>query len=75
MAGKAKPLTTVLKLAVKYGPVAYEAIKHGKEPAKEFAAKQMNKLAARKQGRFMLGLIRSNCLRTNCALGRVLEER
>jgi hypothetical protein len=49
MAGKAKPLTTVLKLAVKYGPVAYEAIKHGKEPAKEFAAKQMNKLAARKQ--------------------------
>jgi hypothetical protein len=49
MAGKAKRLTTVVKLGVKYGPVAYEAIKHGKEPAKEFAHKQMNKLAARKQ--------------------------
>jgi hypothetical protein len=49
MAGKARPLTTVVKLAVKYDPVAYEAIKHGKEPAKEFAQKQMNKLAARKQ--------------------------
>lgn len=49
MAGKAKALTTVVKLGVKYGPVAYEAIKHGKEPAKEFAQKQMNKLTARKQ--------------------------
>jgi hypothetical protein len=49
MAGKAKSLTTVVKLGVKYGPVAYEAIKHGKEPAQEFAKKQMNKRAARKQ--------------------------
>ena len=49
MAGKTKSLTNVVKLGVKYGPVAYEAIKHGKEPAKQFAAKQMNKLAARKQ--------------------------
>ena len=49
MAGKTKALTTVVKLGVKYGPVAYEAIKHGKEPAKEFAQKQLNKLTARKQ--------------------------
>ena len=49
MAGKAKALTTVVKLGVKYGPVAYEAIKHGREPAKEFAQKQLNKLTARKQ--------------------------
>src|SRR5450631_1988005 len=48
MAGKTKPLTTVVKLGVKYGPMAYEAIKHGREPAKEFAHKQMNKLAARR---------------------------
>jgi hypothetical protein len=49
MAGKAKALTTVVKLGVKYGPVAYAAIKHGKEPAKEFAQKQLSKLTARKQ--------------------------
>ena len=49
MAGKARALTSVVKLGVKYGPVAYEAIKHGKEPAKEFAQKQLSKLTARKQ--------------------------
>ena len=49
MAGKARALTTVVKLGVKYGPVAYEAIKHGKEPAKEFAQKQLSRLTARKQ--------------------------
>ena len=49
MPGKAKALTNVVKLGVKYGPVAYEAIKHGKEPAREFAQKQLNKLTARKQ--------------------------
>ena len=49
MPGKARALTNVVKLGVKYGPVAYEAIKHGKEPAKEFAQKQLGKLTARKQ--------------------------
>ncbi len=49
MPGKAKALTTVVRLGVKYGPVAYEAIKHGKEPAKEFAQKQLARLTARKQ--------------------------
>jgi hypothetical protein len=49
MAGKARALTTAFKIGAKYGPVAYEAIKHGKEPAREFAAKQLNKLTARKQ--------------------------
>ncbi len=49
MAGKAKALTNVVKLGVKYGPAAYEAIKHGKEPAKEFAQKQLGRLTARKQ--------------------------
>jgi len=49
MPGKAKALTAVVKLGVKYGPVAYEAIKHGKEPAREFAQKQLSKLTARRQ--------------------------
>ena len=49
MPGKAKALTAVVKLGVKYGPVAYKAIKHGKEPAREFAQKQLSKLTARKQ--------------------------
>jgi hypothetical protein len=29
--------------------VAYEAIKHGQEPAREYAQKQLNKLTARRQ--------------------------
>ena len=49
MPGKGKALTSVVKLGVKYGPVAYEAIKHGKGPAKEFAQRQIDKLTARKQ--------------------------
>lgn len=49
MAGKSKSLTTVVKLGVKYGPVAYEAIKHGKEPARQFAQRQLARLNARKQ--------------------------
>lgn len=49
MAGKAKALTSVAKLGVKYGPVAYTAIKHGREPAMEFAQKHLNRLTARRQ--------------------------
>jgi hypothetical protein len=49
MAGKKKSLATVVKFGVKYGPVAYEAIKHGKEPAKEFAQRKLGRLNARKQ--------------------------
>jgi hypothetical protein len=49
MAGKARALTSVVKLGVKYGPVAYQAIKHGQEPAREYAQKQLNKLTARRQ--------------------------
>jgi hypothetical protein len=49
MPGKARALGNVVKLGVKYGPVAYEAIKHGKEPAMEFAQRQLGRLNARKQ--------------------------
>jgi hypothetical protein len=49
MPGKAKAVTAVVRLGVRYGPVAYAAIKHGKEPAKEFAQKQLGRLTARRQ--------------------------
>jgi hypothetical protein len=49
MAGRTRSLSTVVKLGMKYGPVAYEAIKHGREPAKDYAQKQLNRLTARKQ--------------------------
>jgi hypothetical protein len=47
MQGKARALTNIVKLGVKYGPVAYEAIKHSKEPAMELAQKQKGNSAAR----------------------------
>lgn len=49
MAGRKVSMSAVVKFGVKYGPVAYEAIKHGKEPAKEFAQRQLGRLGARKQ--------------------------
>jgi hypothetical protein len=49
MVGRTRSLTKVVKLGVKYGPVAYEAIRHGKEPAKDYAQKQLNRLMARRQ--------------------------
>ena len=49
MAGKSKAAATVVKLGVKYGPVAYEAIKRGKDPAREYAQKQITRLTAKKQ--------------------------
>jgi hypothetical protein len=49
MSGKTRALTTVVKLGIKYGPVAYEAIKHGKDPAMELAQKQLTKLTARRK--------------------------
>jgi len=49
MPGKAKALSSVVKLGVRYGPVAYEAIKRGKDPAREYAQKQITRLTAKKQ--------------------------
>lgn len=48
MAGKTQTFGKVVKLGVKYGPVAYEAIKHGKEPAREFAQRQLTRINARR---------------------------
>jgi hypothetical protein len=49
VAGRKVSISRVVKFGVKYGPVAYEAIKHGKEPAKEFAQRRLGQLNARKQ--------------------------
>lgn len=49
MASTKKSLTTAIKLGVKYGPVAYEAIKYGTDPAKEFARRQLARHHARRQ--------------------------
>ncbi len=46
MAGKGKAVTTIVKLGVKYGPIAYEAAKHGKEPAKAAAQKALGRVSA-----------------------------
>jgi hypothetical protein len=48
MAGKTVLFGKVAKLGVKYGPLAYGAIKHGKGPAKEFAQRQLARVNARK---------------------------
>ena len=48
MAGKRTSMSTVINLGVKYGPLAYETIKHGKEPAKELTRRQRGRLNARK---------------------------
>jgi hypothetical protein len=49
VAGKKVSMSTVVKLGVKYGPVAYEAIKYGKEPARQLAQRQLGRLNARRQ--------------------------
>lgn len=46
MAGKGKAFTTIVKWGVKYGPIAYEAAKHGKEPAKAAAQKAFGRVQA-----------------------------
>jgi hypothetical protein len=49
MAGRGKAMATVVKLGVKYGPAAYEAVKHGREPAQAAAVKAYSRLSARRQ--------------------------
>ncbi len=46
MAGKGRAVTTIVKWGVKYGPIAYEAAKHGKEPAKAAAQKALGRVQA-----------------------------
>lgn len=42
-------MTTIVKYGVKYGPYAYEAVKHGREPAQAAAQKAYGRLSARRQ--------------------------
>ncbi|HET8601103.1 MAG TPA: hypothetical protein VFL99_12310 [Segeticoccus sp.] len=50
MPGTGKALATMVRLGMRYGPVAYEAVKHGKDPARAIAGRTFAKANARRQG-------------------------
>ncbi len=47
-AGKGRLVRTAIKYGVRYGPVAFEAIKHGREPAQQAVQSVMARRSARK---------------------------
>lgn len=47
-AGKGRLVRTAIKYGVRYGPVAFEAIKHGREPAQQAVQSVMARRTARK---------------------------
>ena len=47
--GKVGAVNNLVKLGVKYGPIVYEAVKHGKEPARELAERQVARSNARRR--------------------------
>lgn len=49
MPGKTRAVTTAMKLGMKYGPVAYEAVKHGRAPARVAAQRSLSKSGAKRQ--------------------------
>jgi hypothetical protein len=49
MAGRGRAMTNIVKLGVKYGPAAYEVVKHGREPAQAAAQKAYARMSARRQ--------------------------
>jgi hypothetical protein len=49
MAGKGKAVTGLVKLGVKYGPAAYQAVRLGREPAQDAAKKAFQQLSSRRQ--------------------------
>ncbi|HET7304142.1 MAG TPA: hypothetical protein VFJ12_06280 [Segeticoccus sp.] len=49
MPGTGKALATMVRLSMRYGPVAYEAVKHGKDPARAVAGRTFAKVNARRQ--------------------------
>ena len=42
-------MRTAVRLSVKYGPVAYQAVKHGREPARELAEKVLARSSMRRR--------------------------
>ncbi|MGW0230493.1 hypothetical protein ACWDWO_19440 [Actinopolymorpha singaporensis] len=49
MAGKGKLSRSVINYAVKYGPLAYEAVKHGREPAQRAVTNALARQGNRRQ--------------------------
>jgi len=49
--GKAAAMRTAVRLGVKYGPVAYQAVKHGKGPARDLAERMMTRSSTRRRAR------------------------
>jgi hypothetical protein len=48
-ASRTAAMRTAVRLSVKYGPVAYQAVKHGREPARELAEKVLARSSMRRR--------------------------
>jgi hypothetical protein len=48
---RAAALRTAVRFGVKYGPVAYQAVKHGKGPARDIAERMMTRSSTRRRAR------------------------
>ncbi|WP_050346682.1 hypothetical protein [Arsenicicoccus sp. oral taxon 190] len=47
--GSGKAVNNLVKLGVKYGPLVYEAVKHGKEPARQLAEREVARANSRRR--------------------------
>jgi hypothetical protein len=48
---RAAAMRTAVRFGVKYGPVAYQAVKHGKGPARDLAERMMTRSSTRRRAR------------------------
>jgi hypothetical protein len=62
MAGKGRLVRNVVKFGVRYGPVAYEAVKHGREPAQQAVQAAVAKRNARRTALEHAGTVRDGSL-------------
>jgi hypothetical protein len=62
MAGKGRLVKNVVKYGVRYGPVAFEAVKHGREPAQQALQSAMARRTARKTAAEHAGTVRDGSL-------------
>lgn len=47
MTSRQRALSQLIQLGVKYGPLAYEGLKHGRQPVARFAERQVTRRGAR----------------------------
>jgi len=62
MAGKGRLARNVIKYGVRYGPVAFEAVKHGREPAQHAVQAALARRTARKTAIEHAGTLREGSL-------------